>query len=219
MRTASKPRRRPTPVLPVPHRSPAARPAPGRGQRSITQPLCAAAFLAAYPLGMWQGSQGGEYAVQLAGHILSPESYTAWQSVAAALLSGTFLTLLCVFAAGFCAVGTGLLCLVFAVQGGYLGFCAAAVCLQNGAKALLVYRALLSFPELATLALCLWLARYAGRLCAGLNQSIFAGGAARGRLQADVRRLTLRFLLAAALSVGVSAVGAGVAVFAAGILL
>ena len=69
------------------------------------------------------------------------------------------------------------------------------------------------------LALSLWLARYAGRLCAGLNQSIFAGGAARGRLQADARRLALRFLLAAALSIGVSVVGAGIAVFVAGILL
>ena len=157
--------------------------------------------------------------MQLAGHLLAAESYTAWQSVAAALLSGIFLTLLCIFTAGFCAVGTGLLCLVFAAQGGYLGFCAAAVCLQNGAKALLVYRALLSFPELAALALSLWLAWYAGRLCAGLNQSIFAGGAARGRLQADARRLALRFLLAAALSVGVSVVGAGIAVFVAGILL
>ena len=217
MRTASRNScRRLTPALPM-HR-----PAAGRAatrKQGVTRPLCAAAFLAGYPLGIWWGSKGGEYAAQLVRYILSAESYTGWQSVFGALLSGTFLLLLCIFAAGFCAVGTGLLCLLFAGQGAWLGFCAAAVYLQEGTKALLMYRALLSFQELASLALCLWLAEFAGNLCAGLYLSVFDAGVARGRLQRDARRLALRFVSAVGLGVGISAVGGGIAVFVAGVLL
>lgn len=217
MRTASRNSRRLTSALPMPR--PAAGHAATRRKQGVTRPLCAAAFLAGYPLGIWWGSKGGEYAAQLVGYILSAESYTGWQSVFGALLSGTFLLLLCIFAAGFCAVGTGLLCLLFAGQGVWLGFCAAAVYLQEGTKALLMYRALLSFQELASLALCLWLAEFAGNLCAGLYLSVFDAGVARGRLQRDAKRLALRFVSAVGLGVGISAVGGGIAVFVAGVLL
>ena len=217
MRTASRNSRRLTPALPRPR--PAAGHAAARRKQGVARPLCAAAFLAGYPLGIWWGSKGGEYAAQLAGYILSAESYTGRQGVFAALLSGTFLLLLCVFAAGFCAVGMGLLCLLFAGQGTWLGFCAAAVYLQEGTKALLMYRAMLSFQELASLAVCLWLAEFAGSLCTGLYLSVFDAGVARGRLRADARRLALRFVSAVGLGVGISAVGGGIAVFVAGVLL
>ena len=195
--------------------------APGRTKTAYgISTGCMAACLAGYPLGIWLGRAGTDEAARYwTGYLLAADTYTGWGHVMVQVLPGAFLQLLAVYGCGYCAMGMGLLPLLFALRSGGLGYCAAAVYLEKGAKALLTYRLLMGAAELGTLVLCLWLAQYAGRLSIGLYQSVFCGGAPRGRLQADARSLTLRFGAACLLSIMICGIGAFTAVFIAGILL
>ena len=105
----------------------------------------------------------------------------------------SFLQLILVLLCGFCVWGVGLLALLFAARGLFLGFCAASVAAQSGASALLRYRLDTLLSDVGTLLLCLWLA--------------VRGRAAR-ETPGTARRLAVRFAAALALSAAFAAVGA-----------
>ena len=111
----------------------------------------------------------------------------------------SLLQLILVLLCGFCVWGVGLLALLFAARGLFLGYCAASVAAQSGASALLRYR-------LDTLLLCLWLAGWAVRLAMELFRAV-RGRAAR-ETPGTARRLAVRFAAALALSAAFAAVGA-----------
>ena len=106
---------------------------------------------------------------------------------------------------GFSSFGQGLLLLLFAGRGCFLGFCAANVASAAGAKGIVTYWLLSCLPDLSVLLIGLWLSGHALVLSRGLFQDVFLGGAPRGQLGAAARRLSVRagtaFLAACLLSV------------------
>lgn len=126
---------------------------------------------------------------------------------------GGALQLCAVLLCGFCIWGVGLLVLLFAARGGFLGFCAASVAAADGAAGLLRYRRDTAVADVATLLLCLWLAGWSAQLAAQLFCA--ARGRATRETPGTVRRLLSRFAAAMVLSAAVSAVG-GVLVLAVG---
>ena len=123
------------------------------------------------------------------------------------------LQLCAVLLCGFCIWGIGLLVLLFAARGGFLGFCAASAAAADGAAGLLRYRCDTAVADVATLLLCLWLAGWSAQLAAQLFCA--AQGRATRETPGTVRRLLSRFAAAIVLSAAVSAVG-GVLVLAVG---
>ena len=113
-----------------------------------------------------------------------------------------------------CVLGVGLLALLFAARGLFLGFCAASVAAQSGASALLRYRLDTLLSDVGTLLLCLWLAGWAVRLTMELFRAV-RGRAAR-ETPGTARRLAVRFAAALALSAAFAAVGAVLAVIGIG---
>ena len=120
------------------------------------------------------------------------------------------LVLLC----GFCVWGVGLLALLFAARGLFLGYCAASVAAQSGASALLRYRLDTLLSDVGTLLLCLWLAGWAVRLAMELFRAV--RGRAVRETPGTARRLAVRFAAALALSAAFAAVGAVLAVIGIG---
>ena len=108
----------------------------------------------------------------------------------------------------------GVLALLFAARGLFLGFCAASVAAQSGASALLRYRLDTLLSDVGTLLLCLWLAGWAVRLAMELFRAV-RGRAAR-ETPGTARRLAVRFAAALALSAAFAAVGAVLAVIGIG---
>lgn len=133
---------------------------PKRKTMSARRPDCVvwlgAAFLAGYLPGIWLG-RGGATALgqQLAvWYTESPES-TAFAAAFGARFAVGALQLCAVLLCGFCIWGVGLLVLLFAARGGFLGFCAASVAAADGATGLLRYRRDTAVSDVATLLLCL----------------------------------------------------------------
>lgn len=98
-------------------------------------------FLAGYLPGIWLGRSGTTpLGQQLAAYYTSRPKGTSLAAAFGAQLAVSLLQLILVLLCGFCVWGVGLLALLFAARGLFLGFCAASVAAQSGASALLRYR-------------------------------------------------------------------------------
>ena len=121
-------------------------------------------FLAGYLPGIWLG-RGGVSALgqQLAAYYTKSPENAAFAAIFGTEFSVSFLQLTAVFLCGFCVLGVGLLVLLFAARGVFLGYCAASVAAVNGAAGLMQYRLATIGSDAATLFFCLWLAGTLGR--------------------------------------------------------
>lgn len=172
-------------------------------------------FLAGYLPGIWLGRSGTTpLGQQLAAYYTSRPEGTSLAAAFGAQLAVSFLQLILVLLCGFCVWGVGLLALLFAARGLFLGYCAASVAAQSGASALLRYRLDTLLSDVGTLLLCLWLAGWAVRLAMELFRAV-RGRAAR-ETPGTARRLAVRFAAALALSAAFAAVGAVLAVIGIG---
>ena len=172
-------------------------------------------FLAGYLPGIWLGRSGTTpLGQQLAAYYTSRPEGTSLAAAFGAQLAVSFLQLILVLLCGFCVWGVGLLALLFAARGLFLGYCAASVAAQSGASALLRYRLDTLLSDVGTLLLCLWLAGWSVRLAMELFRAV-RGRAAR-ETPGTARRLAVRFAAALALSAAFAAVGAVLAVVGIG---
>ena len=95
-------------------------------------------FLAGYLPGIWLGRSGTTpLGQQLAAYYTSRPEGTSLAATFGAQLAVSLLQLILVLLCGFCVWGVGLLALLFAARGLFLGYCAASVAAQSGASALL----------------------------------------------------------------------------------
>ena len=130
-------------------------------------------FLAGYLPGIWLGRSGTTpLGQQLAAYYTSRPEGTSLAAAFGAQLAVSFLQLILVLLCGFCVWGVGLLALLFAARGLFLGLCAASVAAQSGASALLRYRLDTLLSDVGTLLLCLWLAGWAVRLAMELFRAV-----------------------------------------------
>ena len=136
-------------------------------------------FLAGYLPGIWLG-RGGVSALgqQLAAYYTKSPENAAFAAIFGTEFSVSFLQLTAVFLCGFCVLGVGLLALLFAARGVFLGYCAASVAAVNGAAGLVQYRLATIGSDAATLFFCLWLAGWSARL-AGELLNVICGRATR----------------------------------------
>lgn len=109
-------------------------------------------FLAGYLPGIWLG-RGGVSALgqQLAAYYTKSPENAAFAAIFGTEFSVSFLQLTAVFLCGFCVLGVGLLALLFAARGVFLGYCAASVAAVNGAAGLVQYRLATIVSDAATL--------------------------------------------------------------------
>lgn len=176
--------------------------------------LFGTAFLAGYLPGIWLG-RGGVSALgqQLAAYYAKGPENAALAAIFGADFSVSFLQLAAIFLCGFCALGVGLLALLFAARGVFLGYCAASVAAVNGAAGLMQYRLTTAVSDTVTLFLCLWLAGWSAQLAGELFNAI--RGRATRETPSTVRRLGVRFGAALALSAVFGVVGAFLVLVAA----
>ena len=163
-------------------------------------------FLAGYLPGIWLG-RGGVSALgqQLAAYYTKSPENAAFAAIFGTEFSVSFLQLTAVFLCGFCVLGVGLLALLFAARGVFLGYCAASVAAVNGAAGLVQYRLATIVSDAATLFFCLWLAGWSARLAWELFNAVC--GRATRETPGTLRRLAVRFGAALVLSAVFSAVG------------
>lgn len=163
-------------------------------------------FLAGYLPGIWLG-RGGVSALgqQLAVYYTKSPENAAFAAIFGTEFSVSFLQLTAVFLCGFCVLGVGLLALLFAARGVFLGYCAASVAAVNGAAGLVQYRLATIVSDAATLFFCLWLAGWSARLAGELFNAVC--GRATRETPGTLRRLAVRFGAALVLSAVFSAVG------------
>ena len=160
-------------------------------------------FLAGYLPGIWLGRSGTTpLGQQLAAYYTSRPEGTSLAAAFGAQLAVSLLQLILVLLCGFCVWGVGLLALLFAARGLFLGYCAASVAAQSGASALLRYRLDTLLSDVGT------------RLAMELFRAL-RGRAAR-ETPGTARRLAVRFAAALALSAAFAAVGAVLAVMGIG---
>lgn len=165
-------------------------------------------FLSGYLPGIWLGRSGTTpLGQQLAAYYTSRPEGTSLAAAFGAQFAVSLLQLILVLLCGFCVWGVGLLALLFAARGLFLGYCAASVAAQSGASALLRYRLDTLLSDVGTLLLCL-------RLAMELFRAL-RGRAAR-ETPGTARRLAVRFAAALALSAAFAAVGAVLAVMGIG---
>lgn len=163
-------------------------------------------FLAGYLPGIWLG-RGGVSALgqQLAAYYTKSPENAAFAAIFGTEFSVSFLQLTAVFLCGFCVLGVGLLALLFAARGVFLGYCAASVAAVNGAAGLVQYRLATIVSDAATLFFCLWLAGWSARLAGELFNAVC--GRATRETPGTLRRLAVRFGAALVLSAVFSAIG------------
>ena len=168
--------------------------------------LFGAMFLAGYLPGIWLG-RGGASALgqQLAAYYTKSPENAAFAAIFGTEFSVSFLQLTAVFLCGFCVLGVGLLALLFAARGVFLGYCAASVAAVNGAAGLVQYRLVTIGTDTVALFLCLWLAGWSARLAGELFNAVC--GRATRETPGTLRRLAVRFGAALVLSAAFSAVG------------
>lgn len=164
--------------------------------------FCAGVFLLGYLPGILAGQSGTSViGQQIAAYYTDVARLSHWSELFSSQAAAFFLQLFSVWLFGFTAFGPGLLLLLFAGKGLFLGFCASQVLCIGGTKKLIVYWISSCLPNVLLLFILLWLAGYAVHMSHGLFQSIFLGGAPRGQLPGNARRLTVRFLLCLPFSV------------------
>ena len=163
-------------------------------------------FLAGYLPGIWLG-RGGVSALgqQVAAYYTKSPENAAFAAIFGTEFSVSFLQLTAVFLCGFCVLGVGLLALLFAARGVFLGYCAASMAAVNGAAGLVQYRLATIVSDAATLFFCLWLAGWSARLAGELFNAVC--GRATRETPGTLRRLAVRFGAALVLSAVFSAVG------------
>ena len=163
-------------------------------------------FLAGYLPGIWLG-RGGASALgqQLAAYYTKSPENAAFAAIFGTKFSVSFLQLTAVFLCGFCVLGVGLLALLFAARGVFLGYCAASVAAVNGAAGLVRYRLVTIGNDTAALFLCLWLAGWSARLAGELFNAVC--GRATRETPGTLRRLAVRFGAALVLSAVFCAAG------------
>ena len=168
--------------------------------------LFGAMFLAGYLPGIWLG-RGGASALgqQLAAYYTKSPENAAFAAIFGTEFSVSFLQLTAVFLCGFCVLGVGLLALLFAARGVFLGYCAASVAAVNGAAGLVQYRLATIGTDTAALFLCLWLAGWSARLAGELFNAVC--GRATRETPGTLRRLAVRFGAALVLSAVFCAAG------------
>ena len=163
-------------------------------------------FLAGYLPGIWLGRSGvSALGQQLAAYYTKSPENAAFAAIFGTEFSVSFLQLTAVFLCGFCVLGVGLLALLFAARGVFLGYCAASVAAVNGAAGLVQYRLATIVSDAATLFFCLWLAGWSARLAGELFNAVC--GRATRETPGTLRRLAVRFGAALVLSAVFSAVG------------
>ena len=203
MRAAQTALRRPM----LPRRQAAERPRKESGEKTFDVAwLLGMLFLAGYLPGVWLG-RGSTSALgqQLAAYYEKSPEGAAFVQLLRAQLAIDFLQLTAVFLCGFCVWGAGLLALLFAARGTFLGYCAASVAAANGAAGLVQYRLATIVSDAAALFLCLWLASWSARLAGELLNAVC--GRATRETPGTLRRLAVRFGAALVLSAVFSAVG------------
>lgn len=163
-------------------------------------------FLAGYLPGIWLG-RGGVSALgqQMAAYYTKSPENAAFAAIFGTEFSVSFLQLTAVFLCGFCVLGVGLLALLFAARGVFLGYCAASVAAVNGAAGLVQYRLATIGTDTAALFLCLWLAGWSARLAGELFNAVC--GRATRETPGTLRRLAVRFGAALVLSAVFCAAG------------
>lgn len=172
--------------------------------------LYAFVFLVGYLPGILLGrNSSGTLGDQLSAYYLDDASFSGWPKVFSGQMAACFLQLTCIWLCGFCVFGMVLLFVLFAAKGLFLGFCASACLTFGGASGFGRYWLVSCLPNVLFLFVCLWLAGYAFPLSRGLFQSVFLGGAPRGQLAGNGRRLTIRYLVCLALSGLISALYSG----------
>lgn len=204
MRAAQTTLRRP--ALLLPRRAERPRRACAETAHSGAVWLFGTMFLAGYLPGIWLG-RGGVSALgqQLAAYYTKSPENAAFAAIFGTEFSVSFLQLTAVFLCGFCVLGVGLLALLFAARGVFLGYCAASVAAVNGAAGLVQYRLATIVSDAATLFFCLWLAGWSARLAGELFNAVC--GRATRETPGTLRRLAVRFGAALVLSAVFSAVG------------
>lgn len=203
MRTAQTALRRP--ALLLPRRAERSRRECAGTAHSGAVWLFGTMFLAGYLPGIWLG-RGGVSALgqQLAAYYTKSPENAAFTAIFGTEFSVSFLQLTAVFLCGFCVLGVGLLALLFAARGVFLGYCAASVAAVNGAAGLVQYRLATIVSDAATLLFCLWLAGWSARLAGELFNAVC--GRATRETPGTLRRLAVRFGAALVLSAVFSAV-------------
>lgn len=184
--------------------------------------MFAAAFFLGYLPGILTGRDTAGSGSLLAAYYMDKQNFASWGQVFEDLYAGAFLQATLVLLFGFCALGMLLLSVLFALKGMYLGYCAAAVFAQSGAKGLLIHWLLTCLPDLSIVFLLFFLAACAAALCRSLLRVAFgtAGrGAAQASLYSQAKALVLRYIAVLALGALFCALGSGSAVFLAAILL
>lgn len=157
--------------------------------------LCSGCFLLSYFPGIWAGRSGAtSLGQQLAAYYMDDARLCTWLPLFSGLAASAFLQSALIWFCGFTAFGLGILILLFAFKGLFLGFCCANILASGGIKALCLYWLSDCLPSVLLLLVHLWLAGYAAALSKGVFQSIFLGGAPRGQLTANARRLSVRLL-------------------------
>lgn len=173
----------------------------GNSSRGVFFFLCGGCFLLGYLPGILIGRTGtSNLGQQLATYYMDHTRYHSWFSLFTGQIASAFLQSVLVWLCGFTVFGLGLLLLLFAFKGLFLGFCCANVLVLDGTKALCLYWLSDCLPGVLLLFVLLWLAEHSSVLSRGLFQSVFLGGAPRGQLAAGARRLTVRFLFSLLLS-------------------
>ncbi len=152
---------------------------------------------------------------QLASYYMNFSELTAWPMSFLSQLAASFLQVLFTFLCGFSVFGIGFLILFFITKGAFLGFCAVNILTLGGIKSLTAYWLCICLPNVFLLIVILWLAGYSAQLSRNLFQSIFCGGAPRGRLESCTRRLVVRMLVSIPILGLISALGSGIAFLAA----
>lgn len=186
-------------------------------QRSVL--VCAAVFLMGYfPGVLTGGTLLEELGRQLGNYYMDDTCFSSWKTVFSGQMASCFLQLILILMCGFCAFGTVALLLLFAVKGFFLGFCSASTLMYGGLPAFGKYWVTGCLPNVFFLFMALWLSGYAICLSQGLFQSVFLGGAPRGQLASNCRRLTTRFLICIPLSGLISAFCSTLVLFARKVL-
>lgn len=182
---------------------------------------CITAFLLGYLPGILLGRGGTAAGAALAARYMDRQCFAAFGPVFTDLFAGAFLQSTLVLLCGFCALGALTLTALFALKGTWLGFCAANVFAAGGARALVAHWLISCLPDLGILLLLFALTLRAGPLCGALLRTVLGGTPPAGSLSAAAltRSLLWRYGLVLAGSAVCCALGAGSAVFFAGILL
>lgn len=172
--------------------------------------LYAFLFLAGYVPSVFYGRlfQSG-LGEELAAYYMEFSHLAAWPTSFLNQLAASFLQVLFTLLCGFSAFGIGFFILFFAFKGAFLGFCAVTILTLGGVKALVAYWLCVCLPNVFLLLLNLWLTGYAAQLSRNLFQSVFGGGAPRGRLEACARRLLVRTLVSLPVLCLLSVLGSG----------